>query len=71
MHYHDKSVKKIQECADEFYLSSDNDPATIVRDMLADLRHYCDEHRLCLGDLDRVAHEYYQEELAMDKEGVV
>lgn len=67
MSYHNQSVARIQNCADEYYSLSDNEPAIIVQDMLADLRHYCDEHGLCLGDLDKVAHEYYQDELAEEK----
>ena len=65
-HYRNRGAAKIQKCADQHYWSSDDDPASIVRDMLADMRHYCDEHKLCFGDLDKEAHKYYQEELAED-----
>jgi hypothetical protein len=62
-----RSSERIQNCAEEFYWDmSDRDPTTIVRDMLADLRHYCDKHKLCFGDLDKVAHSYYQDELQED-----
>lgn len=30
-----------------------------VTDLLADLRHFCDAHKLCFGDLDRIAHGHY------------
>lgn len=34
-------------------------PEEDVIDLLADLRHYCDREGLCLGDLDRMAHQHY------------
>lgn len=32
-------------------------------DLLADARHWCDRHRQCYGDLDRIANEHYLAEL--------
>ncbi len=41
----------------------DIEAETNVIDLLTDLRHYCDRERLCLGDLDRIAHGHYTAEL--------
>ncbi len=41
----------------------DADPGAAVTDVLADVRHFCDRHGLCFGDLDRAAYGHYLEEL--------
>ena len=41
------------------YQGGEEDPESLVIDLLTDLRHYCDEYGLNLGKLDRVAHEHY------------
>jgi len=66
-HYRNKSADKVQTCANEYYWSSDGDPATIVQDMLADLRHYCDRHDLDFESRNQAAHQYYLDELNEDK----
>jgi hypothetical protein len=32
--------------------------------LLIDLRHYCDRHGLCFGDIDGKAHDIYTNEIA-------
>lgn len=34
-----------------------------VRDMLADLRHYCDANGIIFHEQDRIAHNHYTHEL--------
>ncbi len=36
---------------------------TAITDALANFRHLCDREGLCYGDLDRMAHVHYLEEL--------
>ncbi len=38
-------------------------PDALVRDLLADLRHYCDAHNIDFADEDRVGYHNYIEEL--------
>ena len=45
------------------YIEQTEDVATAVRDLLADLRHYCDEQGVDFGAEDRVAHCNYLVEL--------
>ena len=33
-----------------------------ITDLLADLRHLCEAHELCFGDLDRMAYAHYSAE---------
>ncbi len=47
-----------------FFDLEDADPGAAVTDALADVRHFCDRHGLCFGDLDRTAYEHYLEELS-------
>jgi hypothetical protein len=45
------------------YLADDGDPRISVRDLLADLRHYCDAHGINFGEEDRMAHYNYLAEI--------
>jgi len=36
-------------------------------DLLADARHWCDKHRVCYGDFDRIAHRHYLAELGEER----
>jgi len=45
------------------------DPAATVTDLLADVRHFCDWYGLAHGNLDRVAHSHYLEELTEERHG--
>lgn len=45
-----------------------NAPEANVSDILADLRHYCDQHGLDLGGLDSRAHRHYLAELDEEKQ---
>lgn len=40
-----------------------SDEESAVRDLLADLRHYCDAHGISFGNEDRCAYRNYVEEL--------
>lgn len=40
-----------------------SDEEGAVRDLLADLRHYCDAHGISFGNEDRCAYRNYVEEL--------
>lgn len=40
-----------------------NDKATAVRDMLSDLRHFCDRYKIDFGEEDRIAYANYIAEL--------
>lgn len=44
-----------KEGGDELY----DDVKTVLTDLLADLRHLCDSHDLCFGDLDKMAYQHY------------
>jgi hypothetical protein len=41
-----------------------------VRDLLTDIRHFCDHNQLDFGKLDKAAHEVYLDELNDDTECV-
>jgi len=62
--YHDRSVSRIDEAAPRY--DCPDEPDTVVKDMLADLRHYCDEHGLDFAELDKKAHTYYRDEVHED-----
>ena len=59
---------RAKECAaraaEALYLYIEaGDEECAVRDLLADLRHYCDMHGISFGDEDRCAYRNYVEEL--------
>ena len=45
------------------YLECRGEEATAVRDLLADLRHYCDLYGIDFAEQDRIAHDNYLAEL--------
>ena len=46
----------------EAYNDNKDDPATLVADLLADLRHYCDAHNIDFADCDRRGRDHYTNE---------
>ena len=52
-----------------FFELEQGDPGAAVTDALADLRHFCDRHSLCFGDLDRTAYSHYLAELEEERHG--
>jgi hypothetical protein len=62
--YRDRSVSSINEAAQRY--DCPDEPDTVVKDMLADLRHYCDEHDLDFAELDQKSYAYYLDEVAED-----
>lgn len=50
----------------ENYNDDDDERANAI-DLLTDVRHWCDEHGECYGDLDRIAHEHYFAELGEER----
>ena len=57
-----RAKRALSALVDHFEYDS-ADPAATVTDLLADVRHFCDWFGLAFGDLDRVAHSHYLEEL--------
>jgi hypothetical protein len=47
------------ERALRFYLKGEHDPATVVRNLLSDLRHYCDAYNVNFAEQDGVACRNY------------
>jgi hypothetical protein len=62
--YHDRGVSSIDEAASRY--DCPDEPDTVVKDILADLRHYCDEHDLDFAELDKKAYAYYLDEVHED-----
>lgn len=62
--YRDRSVIRIEGSASKY--DCPDEPDTVVKDMLADLRHYCDEHNLDFAELDKKAYAYYCDEAHED-----
>ncbi|MCC6358747.1 MAG: hypothetical protein IT450_08395 [Phycisphaerales bacterium] len=48
------------------YNTYDTDPCRLI-DLLADARHWCDQHGQSFAHLDRVAHEHYLVELQIER----
>lgn len=40
----------------------EHDKPSVVGDLLANIRHYCDVHGMAYAELDRVAHNHYTAE---------
>lgn len=51
-------------------LRDGDDEATAVRDLLADLRHYCDQNDIDFAKQDRIAYDNYRAE-ANDAQGSI
>lgn len=47
------------ERALRFYLKGEHDPAIAVREMISDLRHYCDAYGVSYLKQDEIAHRNY------------
>jgi hypothetical protein len=45
------------------YLQDRKDHETAIRDLLSDLRHYCDCYGVDFSNEDRIAHDNYSAEL--------
>jgi hypothetical protein len=63
--YQDKSVERIEQVAPLY--DSPEEPVTTAKDILADLRHYCDTCNLDFDALVRLSRHYYDDEVAEDK----
>lgn len=69
MTQHPENKKRAERAADtlcEYWARGDigeRERDLAVQDLLCDLRHYCDKHGLCLGDIDKNAHACYLDEL--------
>ena len=46
----------------EAYRDSMDTPSSLARDILADLRHFCDLHELPFSEMNDSAEEIYQDE---------
>jgi hypothetical protein len=57
----DRAAKAIW--AGEYLQDHPKDHETAVRDLLSDLRHYCDCYAVDFGNEDRIAHSNYLAEL--------
>jgi hypothetical protein len=44
------------------HLDYEDDKATAVRDLLSDLRHFCDEQAIDYAEQDRIAYDNYRAE---------
>lgn len=55
-------IKKATTLAERDY-----EPEWLVRDILADLRHYCDAKGVDFAEEDRIAHHNYRVELSEDR----
>jgi len=62
----DKSIHRIEQCAPLYEDSLDEDPDTLIKDMLADLRHVCSVKGLDFSALSRISLKYFKDELAED-----
>ena len=49
--------------------ATDEDPRTVLVDLLTDARHWCDRHSESYGELDRMAREHYSTETVVTREG--
>lgn len=64
MTQHPDNVKRGERAAVALKTYTDRqDGLDCVRDLLADLRHYCDTHGINYGDEDDLAHENYLSEV--------
>lgn len=59
------ALRAYRDCMGDGPVSPDEN----VVDLLTDLRHFCDQHDLDLGNCDRIAHGAYLAELAEAKGG--
>jgi len=50
-------------------MNFDDDDETAIVDLLADIRHWCDEHAQAYAALDRRAHEHYTTEAVEARKG--
>lgn len=58
MNAKDRASQRIARLAKTTY----EGPAVVVRDCLADLRHFCDQHGVDFAAEDRIAYNHYCEE---------
>ena len=63
------ALSRVQKIAREHYEDTEDErgrilPCFFVRDILTDLRHYCDRYGVEFGAADRAAHGVYLEEMA-------
>lgn len=64
MSYREKSVRRIGKCSKHYDVP--DEPETVVKDMLADLRHYCEAKGLDFGSLSVLAEDYHKDEVSED-----
>jgi len=62
------SVKALTPFIKKAAKENDTDIAETVRDILTDLRHFCDFHKLDFAELDKGANDVYTEEFYEDCE---
>ena len=60
-------AKRVLSALMDHFEFEKEDAGASVTDLLADVRHFCDWYGLAHGDLDRVAHSHYLEELREER----
>jgi len=60
-------AKRVLSALMDHFEFEKEDAGSAMIDLLANCRHFCDWYGLAHGDLDRVAHSHYLEELAEER----